>query len=204
MSVGNSGTLEFLGGGSGSFRTRFGATLVVGSGFTLSNFAVGEGLPEQIVAGGTSLNTTVSSGGTIVGGRPDRGQLTVSSGGASTPTADLRSPSTGSPAINAGKVEATGGGILFIDSDVTVSGAVLCVGVGAGMGVQNATVSNTGGGLVLVSGTGQQLDLFGGTILGGKLQTTTNAFLLATFGHNAITAPPSCRDRMFEWGLEPR
>ena len=43
VSVGNGGTLEFLGGGSGSVQVGSGATLVVGSGFTLSNFAVSKG-----------------------------------------------------------------------------------------------------------------------------------------------------------------
>ncbi len=59
-----------------------------------------------------------ASGGTIVGVGLIAGQLTVSSGG----TVDANngfalSHLDGSPAINAGKVEATGGGILFIDSD---------------------------------------------------------------------------------------
>jgi hypothetical protein len=81
VSVGNGGTLEFLRGGNGSFKLGSGATLVVGSGFTLSNFAVSKGITEQIVAGGTSLNATVSSGGTIVGVALIVGQLTVRSGG---------------------------------------------------------------------------------------------------------------------------
>ena len=40
---------------------------------------------------------------------------------------------------------------------------------------------------MLVSGPNEQVDLVGGTILGGKLQTTKNAFVLATTGNNAIS-----------------
>jgi len=40
---------------------------------------------------------------------------------------------------------------------------------------------------VLISGPNEQVDLVGGTILGGKLQTTKNAFVLAAGGNNAIS-----------------
>jgi hypothetical protein len=188
VSVGNGGTLEFLSGGGGSFKLGSGATLVVGSGFTLSNFAVSKGVTEQILAGGTSLNATVSSGGTIVGVGLIAGQLAVRSGGTVNANNGFTLTISGIPGINAGKVEATGGGILFIDNDLVNSGTVLASGTGAGMGIQSATISNTSAGVVLVSGAGEQIDLFDGTILGGKLQTTKGGLVLAATGNNAISA----------------
>jgi hypothetical protein len=187
VSVGNGGTLEFLGGGTGSFKLGSGATLVVGSGFTLSNFAVSKGITEQILVGGTSLNATVSSGGTIVGVGLITGQLTVRSGGTVNANNGFALNISGSPGINAGKVEATGGGILFIESDLVNSASILASGVGAGIGIQNATVSNTSTGLIVASGTNEQIDLFSGTILGGKLQTLKNGLVLAVNGDNTIS-----------------
>ena len=84
-------------------------------------------------------------------------------------------------------MEATGGGVLFIESDLVNSASILASGTGAGIVIQSATVSNTSTGLVLVSGPNEQVDLVGGTILGGKLQTTKNAFVLAAGGNNAIS-----------------
>ena len=125
------------------------------------------------------------------------GQLTVRSGG--TVNANngfaLRISAGSNTAVNAGKVEATGGGILFIESDLVNSASILASGVGAGISIQNATVSNTSTGLMLVSGTNEQIDLFGGTILGGKLQTTKNAVVLAARATMRSAARRSCRDR---------
>jgi hypothetical protein len=84
-------------------------------------------------------------------------------------------------------VEATGGGILFIDSDLVNSASILASGVGAGIGIQNATVSNTSTGLMVASDTNEQIDLFSGTILGGKLQTLKNGLVLAVNGGNTIS-----------------
>lgn len=42
-----------------------GANLEVGSGYTLSSYAVSSGITEKVLSGGTASHATISSGGTL-------------------------------------------------------------------------------------------------------------------------------------------
>ena len=128
-----------------------------------------------------------SSGGTIVGVGLIAGQLTVRSGGTVNANNGFALNISGSPGINAGKVEATGGGVLFIESDLVNSASILASGTGAGIGIQNATSAIPAPAWCWFPARTNRSTSFGGTILGGKLQTTKNAFVLATTGNNAIS-----------------
>jgi hypothetical protein len=184
----NSGTTA-LSGGSATLGITGDVTLTGGGKVTLS-----PSNKDNIIGASSSGATLTNVNNTIVGfgfiGTDDNNLTLINSG-----TIDGNIASgyiaiqTGSNMVtNAGTLEATGRGILYLDSNVANPGKIAALGTGAGLRIQSATVSNTGSGLILASGTGEEVVLEGGTILGGTLKTSgVNALFAAFSAGNVIS-----------------
>jgi autotransporter passenger strand-loop-strand repeat protein len=135
-SAANSGVISMLGSANPATLTISGAMVLSGGGKVL----LGPGGNNRIVAaaGGATLsnvNNTIAGAGNIGPG----GNLVV---------------------VNAGKLEGTTSGTLFL----------------------NTSVNNTSAGVILASGVAARVELNGATISGGKLQTLAGGEIDADFG----------------------
>ena len=127
--ISSGGTLELLGGATASgTMISSGGALEIGSGFTISGYVVSSGISLEVASGGTASGVSVSSGGAV----------DVFAGG----TASGATINNGGHAFvfSGGKVDAA-----------TISAGTLVLSNGA---IVSGTISFSGGGTLLIEGTG--------------------------------------------------
>ena len=84
--------------------------------------------------------------------------------------------------VNAGILEATSTGGLFIDSNVLNSKTIRALGTSAAVIVSGVTITNTASGVVLASGSGAHVDLDGATVSGGIVKPMSHGVLNVSGG----------------------
>jgi len=163
----NSGTISVGGGGLLIADETSGTTLTGGGKVTLAGGAIG-GNGGAIPAPLTNLNNVIDGDGDI--GSFAVPVALINKGTVNADTA-LQLVLHSGPVTNSGIMEATStGGLVF---HVATSNAKTIEALGTNTKVVIAsTVTNTPTGLILASGSGAHVDLQGGTLAGGTLQTS--------------------------------
>jgi hypothetical protein len=183
--IANSGTIS-VGGSSSATElsidaTSVGATLSGGGKVILSPSGM-----NSIEAGFantpfTNINNTIAGAGQI--GIGNNELLLTNSGTINANTASALIIETGpDQVVNAGILEATSTGGLFIDSNVLNSKTIQALGTSAVVVISGVTITNTASGVILASGSGAHIDLAGAAISGGKLQTVGSNAVIETLG----------------------
>ena len=165
--IANSGTIS-VGAGGVLFvesATPFALTLTGGGKVALAGGQViGEPLPSPL----TNINNTIHGFGTF--GIPTAGVALVNKSIVNADTASQMVFNVGS-VTNSGTMEATSTGGLVFRVATTNAKTIEALGTNT-LVVISSAVTNTPTGLILASGSGAHIDLRGGTIAGGTLQTS--------------------------------
>jgi hypothetical protein len=193
--IANSGLISGLGSSLGASLAISGAVVLSGGGRVL----LSPSGPNQVVGLGSgatlsNVNNTIAGFGVIgLGGNlalVNSGTINANSGAVLLLTGGART-------LNAGTLEATTSGVLLLATNVSNTKTIAALGASADVGINAATIFNTGAGVVLVSGSGAHVDLNNATISGGKLQTsgagvietqngTINALSACTIGVSSL------------------
>src|SRR5262249_278306 len=129
----------------------------------------------------TNINNTIAGAGQI--GVGDNELLLTNSGTINANTASALIIETGPDrVINAGILEATSTGGLFIDSNVLNSKTIEALGTSAMVVISGVTITNTASGVILASGSGAHVDLDGATVSGGIVKAMSHGVLNVSGG----------------------
>ena len=167
-----------------------GATLEGGGQITLSNSPYNQIIGASPGATLTNVDNTISGGG-YFGFDPNTGNtyltLTNDAGGIIDATAALYIDTGGNTVTNAGLLEATGGGALYIESAVDNTGIIEAL-AGSTVYLSDVTIDSTQG-VIEAVGTGSQIELQDATITGGVSLGTIEAAKFYTSEFDGSVTP---------------